>query len=158
ESFRTYSELFGPYPYADLEIVNSDDGMEYPQLVFVGPGRETTAAHEVGHQWWYGVAGNDELHDIWDEALTNYSEMLYYERRYGNAGFHEEIPRAPLPYRALDPAQRAQLCVGCDLYYFRDHPRLYGASIYRKGAYMFQVLRERVGDDAFFGFLRTFYS
>jgi hypothetical protein len=47
-------------------------------------GVEWLAAHEVAHQWWFGVVGNDQIDEPWlDEALTQYSTMLYYEKAYG---------------------------------------------------------------------------
>ncbi len=156
--FQTYADLIGPYPYRDLAIVNSDDGMEYPQLVFVGrSASEFTVAHEIAHQWWYGVVGNDELRELWDEPLTNYTATLPYLRRDGPARYREELQRNALSWRGFTGGARAELCVGCDLYYYRDRARLYGAGVYRKGAAMFAALRELVGDDAFFAFLREFY-
>ena len=45
---------------------------------------ELVTVHEVAHQWWYGLVGNDEVHDSWlDEGLTEYSTILYYGQRYG---------------------------------------------------------------------------
>ncbi|MCG4735065.1 M1 family peptidase, partial [Casaltella massiliensis] len=35
-------------------------------------------------QWWYSVVGNDEVNEPWlDEALTEYSTVLYFEKKYG---------------------------------------------------------------------------
>ena len=43
---------------------------------------EYLIAHETAHQWWYSVIGNDEINEPWlDEALTEYSTILYFEER-----------------------------------------------------------------------------
>ena len=45
---------------------------------------EYVTVHETAHQWWYGVVGNDQIDEPWlDEALTEYSTILYYGHRYG---------------------------------------------------------------------------
>jgi len=56
-------ELVGPYPYAELDLVDAPDafgGIEYPGLVFVGtlggPNIIDATVHEVAHQWFYGLS------------------------------------------------------------------------------------------------------
>ncbi len=89
DSVRTFNKLFGEYPYKTLNIAEANfvhGGMEYPNLVFISDAVSTqsdyinTIVHEVGHQWWYGIVGNDEFHYGWlDEGLTEYSTLLFYE-------------------------------------------------------------------------------
>jgi Peptidase family M1 domain len=103
-----YSQWFGPYPYEQLTIVDpafqSDaDGMEYPTFITAGTRwwnpdvitintPEEVTMHEAGHQWFYGIVGNNEFEDAWmDEGINTYASaraMLqdgvksYVERRY----------------------------------------------------------------------------
>lgn len=89
DSVKTFNKLFGEYPYQTLNIAEANfvhGGMEYPNLVFISDAVEAqsdyinTIVHEVGHQWWYGLVGNDEFHYGWlDEGLTEYSTLLFYE-------------------------------------------------------------------------------
>jgi hypothetical protein len=96
EALQIFNRLFGKYPYKQLSIVASDfftGGMEYPNLVMIGqPLYETNLdlpleyviAHEVAHQWWYGIVGNNAIKEPWlDEALTEYSTLMYFEEKYG---------------------------------------------------------------------------
>ena len=47
---------------------------------------EFVVAHEVAHQWWHGLVGSDSRdHPYVDEALAQYSSILYLEDRYGAA-------------------------------------------------------------------------
>ena len=89
KSLQTYNQLFGNYPYQSLDVVETGflyGGMEYPNLVYISDSLETyedytyVIVHEIAHQWWYGVVGNDEFAYGWlDEGLTEYSCMLFYE-------------------------------------------------------------------------------
>ncbi len=66
----TFSQSFGPYPYPELDVVLvafSDFGMEYPTIVFSEVDK-WTVAHEIAHQWWYGLVGNDQYAEPWLEV------------------------------------------------------------------------------------------
>ena len=92
DSLRTFSRLFTKYPYRQLTIVQTDflhGGMEYGELVYVstdllrGNMREfhnQVIIHEIAHQWWYGIIGNNQAQSAWiDEGLAEYSTLLFYE-------------------------------------------------------------------------------
>ena len=96
DSISIFSNLFGEYPYDTYSVIASDfyiGGMEYPTLVMIDQSLynekdkfllEYVIAHETAHQWWYSVIGNDEISEPWlDEALTEYSTVLYFEEKYG---------------------------------------------------------------------------
>jgi hypothetical protein len=167
DALEAFSEFFGPYPYTELDVVETPNhlgGMEYSGLVVVEDGLypgvstvEWLTAHEVAHQWWMVVVGNDQINEPWlDEALTQYSTLLYYEAVYGkqraagilNAVFlqtYEALKRAGRDMPAGLPAQ--------------SYPAgLYFDIVYDKGALYFHELRERVGDEAFFDALQTYYN
>ncbi|WP_328972200.1 M1 family metallopeptidase [Streptomyces sp. NBC_00239] len=74
---------FGRYPYGEVDAVISDrfapiGSMEYPGLVLVWADETGSGtAHELAHQWWYGIVGNDEYASPWlDEAFATYSADL----------------------------------------------------------------------------------
>jgi aminopeptidase N len=162
-----FSDLFGPYPYAELDVVQTPNrlgGMEYPGLVVIqdtlystGSRVEWLTAHEVAHQWWFGIVGSDQVDEPWlDEALTQYSTLLYYEMVYGperaqgvlNAEFlrtHRDLIRRGLDLPVGLPADE----------YERG---LYFQVVYDKGALYFYELRQEIGDPAFFEVLRVYYE
>lgn len=88
DSVRTFNKLFGEYPYNTLNVVESNfvhGGMEYPNLVLISDAVDIQSdyinviVHEIAHQWWYGLVGNDEFSYGWlDEGLTEYSTILFY--------------------------------------------------------------------------------
>ncbi|WP_327353658.1 M1 family metallopeptidase [Streptomyces sp. NBC_01304] len=74
-----FGKEFGRYPYGEIDLVMTPEfggnGMEYPGLVLLATTEEESAiVHEVAHQWWYGIVGNDEYSSPWlDEGFTQYA-------------------------------------------------------------------------------------
>ena len=89
-SVRFYSDQVGPYPYPHATAIQSRGSrgvdMEYPMVTIIGPAYDEqwfdqVIAHEVGHNWFYGILGFNERDHPWlDEGLNS-----YYEYRYANA-------------------------------------------------------------------------
>lgn len=159
-----YAELFGAeYPFDRLAIVEGDfpDGMEFSGLVFVGeawftswrgePNDWITAitVHEVAHQWWYMLVGNDPaLYPYMDEALATYSEYLYFQRYYGDL-FDWWWDFRVRPYVVEESVVDAEI-------YQYDEARPYINATYLKGAQMIHQLRTQLGDEAFFAWLQHY--
>ena len=88
DAVNTYSKLFGQYPCPHLNVVKTPflyGGMEYPCLIHISDKitkQEAfieVIAHEVAHQWWYGLVGNDQVKYAWmDEGLTEYITSVFY--------------------------------------------------------------------------------
>jgi hypothetical protein len=84
-----YNRRFGPYPWPTFDIPITGDlgasGIEYPNLIFEGPGYTRVLAHEIGHQWFYSLVGNDQARDPWlDEGLATYAWVTadYLQARF----------------------------------------------------------------------------
>ncbi|MBR1926090.1 MAG: M1 family metallopeptidase [Clostridia bacterium] len=101
DSLNTFNELFGVYPYKTLCVVKTNflhGGMEYPNLVYVSDQitneseYNNVIVHEIAHQWWYGLVGNNELkYGFIDEGLAEYSTALFYEMNDGYKTTKEEV-------------------------------------------------------------------
>lgn len=160
-SAALFAELFGPYPYERLIVVQGDfpDGMEFSGLVFVGgeyfrgfSGPTSylmmITAHEIAHQWWYAKVGNDAALTPWlDEALATYSEYAFIEAHYPALrdwwwGFRVD---------SLSP----QGFVDSTVYEFNSR-RAYINAVYLRGVRMLQALREDLGTEAFYDWLRRY--
>ena len=159
-----YEAKFGAYPYGSLSVVQADlnDGQEYDGLVFLatkfyneydGSARSNLVAigvHEIAHQWWYGLVGNDPAMEPWlDEAMSVYSEAIFYKFIYPNSydwwwNFRVNWfgPSGYVDTNIYEPPTF----------------RAYVNAAYLNGANFLEALNYRMGDEAFFLFLQDYAS
>jgi aminopeptidase N len=117
---------------------------------------EFLVAHEVAHQWWYGLVGNNQYqHAFLDEGLAEYASFLYYEREHGAEAVERHVN--------LGLRLRYATMVFTDGDTIVDQPSgafpdegTYAATVYWKAALGFSALRDEVGDTAFFAGLRDY--
>lgn len=73
----------GPYHYPKMIVADAQDGMEYPMLTLCGgfdPDYRTLLIHEMTHNWFQGMVGNNENYRAWmDEGLTQYYTADTYQ-------------------------------------------------------------------------------
>jgi len=177
-SVHAYNELFGLYPYTDLDVVEGyflidglPGGMEFSGLVLIssefyaseGPYTMldmpvVVVSHEVAHQWWYAVIGDDQVDDPWlDEAFAVYSSILYFEEKQGQKAAEVQLlENCTLPYRLVAWAG-GDRPVATSLLDFGD-ALSYSAIIYGKGGLFLHRLREILGDQDFLGLLQSYYA
>jgi hypothetical protein len=162
QAVQLYSQLFGPYPHKTLSVVEADflDGMEYDGLYFLSygfynlykgtPGEYLVAiaAHETAHQWWYGLVGNDQALEPWlDEAMCTYTERIFYERIY------PEYLDWWWAYRVNYYQPKGW--VDGTIYNTAGY-RPYRDAVYLNGALFLEALRQKIGDEVFFAFLKDY--
>jgi aminopeptidase N len=168
DSLRIFSQSFGPYPYAEFDIVatpTTAGGVEYPGVVVVAENVYSqngiffpyVVAHEVAHQWWYGLVGNDQIDEPWlDESLTNYSTILYWEEVAGEdtaANVIETFFQGP--YRRAKNQNMDQAVLGAVSDYGQTD---YGTFIYGKGPLFFDALRRDVGKETYLKIMRSYFN
>jgi aminopeptidase N len=159
---ETMIDWVGPYPYTELDLVDAPGafgGIEYPGLVYIGTvGTEwliEPTVHEVAHQWFYGLIGDDQLYEPWlDEAAATYAEALYFERASFNAtrtNFLADL-RGVVRLRST-----AELPIGMPV---GEYPNAneYAIIVYFKGALFFDELRLRLGEQSFKAFLQSYFN
>jgi len=77
-SLEDFGRRFGAYPWPTFTLAVTPElggGIEYPGHVMQGQNTLAVTSHEVGHQWFYGLVGNDQGRDPWlDEGLASWAE------------------------------------------------------------------------------------
>jgi hypothetical protein len=160
---KNLQDEVGPYPFAELDIVDAPGafgGIEYPGVVFIGVVSEDyffqrATVHEIGHQWFYSLIGDDQLLEPWlDEAAASYTEVLYDEKVNGPNAAAADLR----DFRGyLDYASDPELPIGRPVSSYASGGD-YAAIVYGKGALFFDALRQELGDKTFFAFLRNYYT
>lgn len=161
---------FGPYPYSEFDIVESPTtagGIEYPGVIVVNRGLygdsraqtslEFDTVHEVAHQWWYGVVGDDQVNDPWlDEALAQYSTLLYEEDTYGQSRAQTVLRDYFQRLYQRAKAEGRDMAVNLPVSAYSEGD--YDAIVYGKGPLFFDAIRKKMGADKFILFLKTYYE
>ncbi len=89
---KIYSTDFGMYGYPKIVAADANDGMEYPMITLNGgnwPGHRYVIAHEVGHNWFFGMIGNNETYRAFlDEGFTQFLTSWSMKRTIPNANYN----------------------------------------------------------------------
>lgn len=172
ESLEWFEDTFGDYSYPCLAVVQTGfaaGGMEYPALTMINGGlsdEEATYAivHENAHQWWYAMAGSDQINCAWqDEGLAEYSSLMFFES-HPDYGFTRTglINAATQEYRAYFSVYN-QIFGNADTTMTRHLKDFvsdyeYVNIAYNKSLIMFDTLRTSIGDDRFVEGLKNYFA
>lgn len=173
KAIEYFSNTFGKYPYGTISVVKTPfiyGGMEYPNIVFISNSVDNeeeylkVIVHEIAHQWWYGVVGNNEVKEAWlDESLSEYSTALFFghNEEYGISydEFVNEALSSYLLYVDVIQTLRGDVNTKMNLAvneYQNDYE--YSYMVYVKGVIMFDSLKNMVGEKKVVAGLKKYYE
>ncbi len=115
---------------------------------------ESVIAHELFHQWFGDLATCESWSNLTlNESFADYSEYLWFEHKYGKDMADEHS------YGSMQSYQRfTQYAGDRDLvrFHYHDKEDMFDAVSYQKGGRILNMLRNYVGDDAFFKSLNLY--
>jgi len=180
----SYSKWIGSYPYKTLSIVDgylrAGGGMEYPNLVIIrkmkmGIGSleriflEDIVCHEVGHQWFYGMLGSNEIDAAWlDEGFTTFLENRYMNTFFPNDSIKSYVsPFIRYIFSNFSITQGIRIAEYNIEQTYKREPLVgekpfdmknYSLITYGKGSQIVEYLRDILGEKRFDSLMHNYYD
>ncbi|MFM2136123.1 MAG: hypothetical protein RL021_1523 [Bacteroidota bacterium] len=182
---KDYSKWVGEYPYdavTAVDVIYAEGAdMEYPMITAIGSAGnpyqlDAVLAHEIGHNWFYGILGsNERLHPWQDEGMNSFTDRRYIFTEYasdsvsmnesfnrlgrwgkwtGNARMDGRLKQY---YRYLADARQnidQPLTLRSEDYTLRN----YSDMVYAKTSLGFQYLLRYLGDSLFDACMHRYYD
>ncbi|MEV6836492.1 M1 family metallopeptidase [Streptomyces sp. NPDC051133] len=147
-----WSKVFGPYPFEETGAI-VDDMPEagfslevQSKPAYSAVRSETTIVHELAHQWFGDSVSVARWKDIWlNEGFATYAQWLWAEHQ-GTRSAHDSFLA---DYGARPAASSFWQVRVAD----PQRDTMFSSAVYDRGAMTLQMLRERIGDKAFFRLL-----
>ena len=113
---------------------------------------EGTIAHELFHHWFGDLVTAESWSNLTlNESFANYSEYLWYEHRYGKDYADEHNYEDMAGYLGSGSNDKHLV-----RFYYPEKESMFDAVSYNKGGRILHMLRNYVGDSAFFKSLKLY--
>lgn len=173
KTLNTLGNLIGEYPYKTITVVDANfihGGMEYPNFAIISDSEMSeedyyyVIVHELAHQWFYNLVGNDEVKNAWlDEGLTEYTTLMFFEinDEYG-IKYKDKIASMLNNYLLFEDIYKdvfgtIDTSMNRSLKEYGSEPE-YTYYVYVKSVLMFDNLRSVIGDSAFCLALKQYFK
>ncbi len=157
-----YSDLFGAYPFQKFAVVENffPTGFGFPSYTLMGGTVlrlpfivHTSLGHEIAHCWWGNGVYVDYATGNWSEGLTSYvADYLFKEMKSEKAAL--DARRQWL--RNYATLVRPDNDFALSRFQSRNNPVTQTIG-YDKSAMVFHMIRQLIGEEAFWGGLRDLY-
>lgn len=168
-SVEFFTQNIGGYPYQTLDIVMTNDqigAIEFPSYVRVGDysadmeGENSdyimdlvieNTSHEVAHQWFYAVIGNNCYEEPWlDESFASFCSLAYQTKDLSGKEL-EKLVSQDKSYLQENNGGYLNLS-------YKELGKSYVTTVYQKGKYFLYDLMNAMGKDTFYQMLQEYYS
>jgi len=159
DALRFYSNEIGEYPYSTASVVQGPQsfggGMEYPTITVIAPtptpkDLDQVIAHELGHNWFYGIlASNERDHPWMDEGINTFYEYKYMQSKYGTTKANELLFQTTAVRRIDQPIESTS----------EEFNEInYAASAYHKTAEWMRMLETQLGTNVFRNQMHQYFA
>ncbi len=151
-----YTKLLGPYPFTQFAVVENffPSGLGMPSFTLLGQRivqrgytQPYSLGHEIVHSWLGNSVFNDFAKGNWVEGLTTYLSNYYYDEATGNYAAAHKTRRQMMDEYNLYATSEKDYPIR---QFHHKETRIDNAVGYQKTALVFHMLRQKLGDDAFF--------
>lgn len=160
DAVRFYSDEVGEYPYDVISGVQGPrsfgGGMEYPTITVISPtGSEqeldVTLAHEIGHNWFYGMLGSNEREHPWmDEGMNSFYEYKYSKKKYDKTNSELDL------YFKTKAIQKTDQAIENPATEFSSSN--YALIVYYKTAKWLQSIEKEIGEERFKATMQAYFK
>lgn len=156
-----YTDLLGPYPFTKFAVVENffPSGLGLPSFTLLGEGvirrgytQPYSLGHEIVHSWFGNSVFNDFAQGNWVEGLTTYLANYYFDEAKGNRQEAFNTRRRMVYEYNLYAEPDKEYPVRA---FHHKESRLDNAIGYQKTAMVFHMLRQEMGEVAFFNGVRS---
>jgi aminopeptidase N len=166
EMVQLFARLVGPFPYEKLDHLQSSTrfgGMENASAIFYADGGfrrgtmgEGVVAHETAHQWFGDAVTERDWPHLWlSEGFATYFSALWTRAARGESAFRAQM--ADIRRTILDDSVSVTTRPVIDTIETNLFALL-NRNSYEKGGFVLHMLRNEIGERAFFDALRVYYA
>jgi len=135
-------------------VVHGEQAYQKPGQLIDENKHENTIAHELFHHWFGNLVTSESWSNLTlNESFANYSEYLWLEYKYGKEAAAMHLYDNNLLYLNGQETDKKLVRFNYD-----DKEDLFDLVSYNKGGAILHMLRNYVGDEAFFTGLKTYLT
>lgn len=151
---KQYSYVVVPGTIAQEAAGFSMVGEKFAHTVLEQPGENWFIAHELAHEWWGNSITCAGFSHFWlNEGLVQFMVAAYQQHLFGDLAYHREIKLAYARVnKALQKGRNSPLAFRTAI----TEQDINHTIVYNKGALVFYLLREKLGEKHFWQALKAY--
>ncbi|WP_281559794.1 M1 family metallopeptidase [Thalassomonas sp. RHCl1] len=151
---KQYSYVVVPGTVAQEAAGFSMVGEKFAHTVLEQPGENWFIAHELAHEWWGNSITCAGFSHFWlNEGLVQFMVAAYQQHLFGEQAYHREIKLALARVKkVVAKGRNAPLAFDTEI----AEQDINHSIVYNKGALVFYLLREKLGEQHFWQALKAY--
>lgn len=157
--WNKYSQIVGRnYVSGAMEnttaVIHGEKAYQKPGELIDGNRQENTIAHEVFHHWFGNLVTAESWSNLTvNESFANYSEYLWREHKYGKENADTHLAGEIEAYKQGQNFDKHLV-----RFNYNDKEDMFDAVSYNKGGAILHMLRNYIGDKAFFEAMNVYLT